>query len=145
MMTANADQDAVRRELLHIIGFSRKSIDLIVTNTHVGFPEQYDVRHRYQSSCGDMIDLALRIVNGRIVEAGFNYAGCAGLQAAAVGMVDLVTGMELSDARLVDEEAIIGHLEGLPENRRVCADWARDALRATLDVYAHDHTEEVSA
>jgi len=49
-------------------------------------------------SCGDEIELELRIKDGRIEEAGFTGSGCAISQASASIMIDLIKDKPVDDA-----------------------------------------------
>ena len=50
-------------------------------------------------SCGDDITLQLRVMDGKIEDAGFIGSGCAISQASASLMIDLVKGRTVEDAR----------------------------------------------
>ena len=50
-------------------------------------------------SCGDDITLQLRVMDGKIEDAGFIGTGCAISQASASLMIDLVKGRTVEDAR----------------------------------------------
>ena len=50
-------------------------------------------------SCGDDITLELKVLDGKIKEAGFTGTGCAISQASASLMIDLVTGKTVEEAK----------------------------------------------
>lgn len=49
-------------------------------------------------SCGDEIDLALEVSDGRIVDASYTGSGCAISQASVSIMIDLIRGKTLAEA-----------------------------------------------
>ncbi|AEB07243.1 SUF system FeS assembly protein, NifU family [Coriobacterium glomerans PW2] len=59
------------------------------THTHEGI----------NPSCGDNLELSLRVEEGTIQEAAFTGAGCAVSQASADIMADLITGQTVEEAR----------------------------------------------
>ncbi|MCE2404535.1 MAG: SUF system NifU family Fe-S cluster assembly protein [Dehalococcoidia bacterium] len=62
----------------------------------VGDPDvEYD---EYNPICGDRVVLQLRVVEGRIVEAGFKGEGCSITQASASMMTDALEGLTLEEA-----------------------------------------------
>ena len=56
-------------------------------------------REGVNPSCGDALELALRIEDGAIVEAAFTGYGCAVSQASADIMADLIEGESVEAAR----------------------------------------------
>lgn len=56
-------------------------------------------REGVNPSCGDALELALRIENGTIAEAAFTGHGCAVSQASADIMADLIEGEPVEAAR----------------------------------------------
>src|SRR3954469_18959988 len=63
--------------------------------------------------CGDLIKLAVRIEGDRVVEAGFEAAGCAAAQAAGSATVELVEGAPLLEAALVGPDDVARAPRGL--------------------------------
>ena len=53
------------------------------------------------SSCGDEIELSLRIEHGRIIDGAYCGIGCAISQASASIMIDLVKGKTTEEARML--------------------------------------------
>lgn len=49
-------------------------------------------------SCGDEIDLALKVADGRIADAAYTGSGCAISQASVSIMIDLIRGKTLAEA-----------------------------------------------
>lgn len=53
----------------------------------------------HNPSCGDEIELEVKIVDGIILDAGFTGVGCAISQASTSVMIDLIRGKEAKEAK----------------------------------------------
>ncbi len=82
--------------------------------------------------CGDVLQLAARLENGRIAEAKFLCRGCTTAIACASWMTECISGKSLDEARGVNTELIAAGLGGLPEETKHAAALAADAVRALL-------------
>ena len=90
--------------------------------------------HRIEVSnpvCGDVLQLAARVEDGKIREARFLCRGCTTAIACASWMTERITGMSLKEAAdSVNADAIAGGLGGLAEETRHGAVLAADAVKA---------------
>jgi NifU-like protein involved in Fe-S cluster formation len=80
--------------------------------------------------CGDVLQLAARVENGRIVEARFLCRGCTTAIACASWVTERISGKSLDEACGVNTEMIAAGLGGLPEETKHGAVLAADAVRA---------------
>jgi nitrogen fixation NifU-like protein len=78
--------------------------------------------------CGDILELAVRVENGGIVEARFLCRGCTTSIACASFLTERLTGCSLATARLITAENISAALGGLPPATFHGAQLATDAL-----------------
>lgn len=127
--------DNTRKEFLEALGYSPKAIDILDRELHIGDMPTPTTHVRHQAQCGDVLMLSLRIEHDIIVDAVFQYAGCAGLQASASGMTEMILGMHVDEAERLDVPDIIGFLEGIPENKHECAEASRNTLRKAIADY----------
>lgn len=127
--------DNSRKEFLEALGYSPKAIDILDRELHIGDMPTPTAHVRHQAQCGDVLMLSLRIEHDIIVDAVFQYAGCAGLQASASGMTEMILGMHVDEAERLDVHDIIGFLEGIPENKYECAEASRNTLRKAIADY----------
>jgi len=85
--------------------------------------------------CGDILRLAARVENGRIVQARFKTQGCVCSIAASSVLTDLLIGKTPAEARSITAQAISDALDGLPSATfhaaQLCVD-ATDALVRSL-------------
>ena len=82
--------------------------------------------------CGDVLQLAALVENGRIIEVRFLCRGCTTAIASASWVTERITGKTVADARSVDAETISAGLGGLPEETRHGAILATDAVKGLL-------------
>lgn len=88
--------------------------------------------------CGDLVKLAVRVQGDRVLEAGFEAAGCAAARAAASAVVELVEGAPLLRAARIGPGEVAGALGGLVPAKRHAAELAADALHRALGAAARD-------
>jgi nitrogen fixation NifU-like protein len=82
--------------------------------------------------CGDVLRLAVRVEDGRILEARFLCRGCTTSIACASFLTELLQGRTLSEARAITAEVLSGALGGLPPATFHGAQLAVDAVNALL-------------
>ncbi len=68
----------------------------------------------HNPSCGDQIELYLKVEDGRIVEARFTGHGCAISQSSASMMTDLIRGRTLTEALELKKKFKAMVVEGRP-------------------------------
>jgi len=84
-------------------------------------------------ACGDILELSIKVREGRIVAARFKAKGCVPAMACGSLITEMVNGMEIGAARTIDSEAVAMQMGGLPPASRHAAQLAIDALRAVLE------------
>ena len=82
--------------------------------------------------CGDLVRLDLTIRGDRVVDAGFEAAGCGATIAAASAAVELVRGAPVLDAARIGSPQVAAALGGLSVGKLHAADLAADALARAL-------------
>jgi len=82
--------------------------------------------------CGDVLRLAARLENGRIVAARFRTQGCVASIAASSVLTDLLIGKSAAEARAIIPETIADSLGGLPPASFHAAQLCEDAVVALL-------------
>jgi nitrogen fixation NifU-like protein len=100
-----------------------------------------DGRARRVGSCGDDMQIDLRIRDGRVVEASFMTNGCLTSIVTGSMAVELATGRTVPEVRAVSPHHILDGLGGLPEESEHCAELASETLRAALDDYLGSRRE----
>ncbi|RJX34929.1 MAG: iron-sulfur cluster assembly scaffold protein [Desulfarculus sp.] len=88
-----------------------------------------------QGTCGDHLELYLRISDGKINEARFLTDGCLHTVACGSALTCLIKGLPLEQAAQVGAAQIESELGGLPKDHRHCAALAAATLKAALRGY----------
>ncbi len=84
-------------------------------------------------ACGDVLKLALRVEQERIVEARFLAKGCVPAIACASALTELIAGRTLHEARALRRVELVMKLGGLPQASLHASHLAIDALAAALN------------
>jgi nitrogen fixation protein NifU and related proteins len=82
--------------------------------------------------CGDGLEITLKIMNDKILDAKFFTEGCGPMLAAGSMVTELVVGKTVPDAFKISPQAINEALDGLPEESEHCADTAAETLKEAL-------------
>jgi len=83
-------------------------------------------------ACGDVLQLTLRVTDGRISEIRFRAKGCVPAMACGSLLTELVQDKTMEEARQVRREELVQKIGGLPEASIHASHLAIDALRAAL-------------
>ena len=87
-------------------------------------------------ACGDVLKLSLKLSGDRIEEIRFQARGCVSSVACASALTVLARGKTLRQAGVLEEEALVKAVGGLPQASTHAAHLALDALRAALEQIA---------
>ena len=85
--------------------------------------------------CGDVMQLFIKVKDGRIEDAKFKTFGCAAAIATSSMITEMVKGKALSELDHVTNEAVTEALGGLPRVKLHCSVLAEGALKAALKDY----------
>ncbi len=83
-------------------------------------------------ACGDILELSMRISEGRIDEVRFRAKGCVAAMACGSALTELIKGKTVDEAREVRRADITRAVGGLPETSRHAGHLAIDALTAAF-------------
>jgi nitrogen fixation protein NifU and related proteins len=89
--------------------------------------------------CGDVLQLMLKISDGRIAQVRFKTFGCEAAIAASSVLTEMIQGKSLADAQSITPEAITAALGGLPKVKLHAASLAEEALKEALEQYGAAH------
>jgi NifU-like protein involved in Fe-S cluster formation len=128
-------KDQIRRQLLSEMGFSQNSIQILEQNLNMGIMDDPTITAQHEGSCGDILMLSLRIRNNYIEDAMYEYIGCAGLQACASAMTEMIKQKSIDSLLKFEANDIIKYLGGIPESKYECAEIARNTLYSAINEY----------
>jgi nitrogen fixation protein NifU and related proteins len=89
--------------------------------------------HVQNPACGDILELAAKVEDGRIAALGFRAKGCVPTVACASAMTELARGRAAQEAKAIRRRDIERAVGGLPAASGHAAQLALDALRALLE------------
>ncbi len=83
-------------------------------------------------ACGDVMQLGVFVVNGRIAEARFKTVGCVTAIACGSILTEMILGRDVAEVRRLTYREIAAALGGLPPATVHGSQLAADALSAVL-------------
>ena len=78
---------------------------------------------------GDVLQLSLKFLEGRVIDARFKSFGCAVAIAAGSVATDLIRGLRLEELETIGNIQVAAALGGVPENKVECSLLVEQALR----------------
>ena len=121
--------------------YSEKVIQSWLNPKYMGELESPQGHGKVTGTCGDTVQIFLRIDNNTIIDARFITDGCATTIAAGGMACELAMGKPLKEAFKITKEIILEQLGGLPEESIHCALLASDTLRAALTDHIQSRNE----
>ncbi len=87
------------------------------------------------ASCGDIMQISLKIENDIIVDAKFKTFGCAAAIATSSTATEMVKGMTIEEALKVTNKKVVESLGGLPSQKLHCSVLAEEAIKKAIENY----------
>ncbi len=87
------------------------------------------------ASCGDIMQISLKIENNIIVDAKFKTFGCAAAIATSSTATEMIRGMTVEEALKVTNKKVIETLGGLPSQKIHCSVLAEEAIKKAIEDY----------
>jgi len=83
-------------------------------------------------ACGDVLELTVKIAEGRIAEIRFRAKGCVAAMACGSAITGLVSGKTLDEAKKLSRDELVRAVGGLPAASAHASHLAIDTLAAVL-------------
>ncbi len=116
--------------------YSEKVMDHFRNPRNVGEIENPDGVGRVGNpTCGDIMELYIKVEDGKIADAKFKTFGCGAAIATSSMVTELVKGKSLEDALSLSNRAVAEALGGLPPIKMHCSVLAEEALQSALADY----------
>ena len=87
------------------------------------------------ASCGDIMQISLKIENNIIVDAKFKTFGCAAAIATSSTATEMIKGMTIEEALKVTNKKVVETLGGLPSQKIHCSVLAEEAIKKAIEDY----------
>lgn len=116
--------------------YNEKVMDVFRNPKNVGEIENADgVGTVGNASCGDIMQISLKIENDVIVDAKFKTFGCAAAIATSSTATEMIKGMTVEEALRVTNKKVVETLGGLPAQKLHCSVLAEEAIKKAIDDY----------
>ena len=117
--------------------YSEKVLDHFRNPRNVGTLEGDDVvvGKVGNPTCGDIMEVFIRVDGEKITEAKFRTFGCGSAIATTSMTTEMVVGMTLDEAMAMTRDDVAGELDGLPPVKMHCSNLAADALHEAIINY----------
>src|SRR5271169_4432759 len=114
--------------------YSPQLLDHFEHPRNVGDLADADARVRVENpACGDILELSIKVLDGRIGEIRFRAKGCVPAMACGSLITEMIAGKTIEEAGAIRNEAVVEEIGGLPAASGHAAQLAVDALRAVLE------------
>ena len=90
---------------------------------------------KIMGTCGDTVQIQIRVEDERIKESRFITDGCGTSIACGSMLTEMITGKTIKDALAITNEGLLRSLGGLPEENVHCSVLAVNVLREAIADY----------
>jgi len=85
--------------------------------------------------CGDMMEVYIKVVDGRLADVKYKTFGCGAAVASGSMGTEMVKGKTIEEAMKITDQQVAEALDGLPEEKMHCSNLAADGIRAAIEDY----------
>ncbi|MBN2653771.1 MAG: Fe-S cluster assembly scaffold protein NifU [Nitrospirae bacterium] len=116
--------------------YTEKVMDHFMNPRNVGEIQDADgVGTEGNPTCGDVMQIFLKVENNMIKEVKFKTFGCGASIAVSSMITEMVKGKTLDEALAISKEDVAAELGGLPPQKMHCSNLGSDALRKAIEDY----------
>ncbi len=115
--------------------FSKKVIEEFKNPQNVGIIEAPDGYSSTSGSCGDTIELYLKIEGDKVTDIKFMTDGCGATIACGSMGTKMAKGKNLTEIKQMKDEDLINALDGLPDENLHCARLMIGTLHRAVQEY----------
>ncbi len=116
--------------------YTKKVMDHFMNPRNVGVIENPDGYGKIGSpSCGDMMEIFLKIEDGIIRDVKFRTFGCASAIASSSVTTEMILDKTVEEALQVTNKAVVEALDGSPAAKVHCSVLAEEAIKAAIEDY----------
>jgi nitrogen fixation NifU-like protein len=126
-------EELIKAEMRKV--YSETAIEHGMNPRNVGDIENADGFAKVIGSCGDTMQIWLKVKDNTISDARFVTDGCGTSMAAGSMVTELAKGKSVSQAQKISQQDVLSALDGLPEESEHCALLAADTLREAVKDY----------
>ncbi|UUV19944.1 Fe-S cluster assembly scaffold protein NifU [Fusobacteria bacterium ZRK30] len=116
--------------------YTKKLMDHFMNPRNVGVIENPDGYAKVGSpSCGDMMEIFLKIEDEIIRDAKFRTFGCASAIASSSVTTEMILNKTIEEALQLTNKSIVQNLDGLPASKLHCSVLAEEVINAAIEDY----------
>jgi nitrogen fixation NifU-like protein len=115
--------------------YSEKTIDHFLKPRNLGEIPAPDGFGRVTGSCGDTMEIYLKVRDNKVINASFWTDGCGPSIASGSIVTEMAKRMNISEARRISQHDVLTALGGLPEESEHCALLAANTLKEAIKDY----------
>jgi nitrogen fixation NifU-like protein len=115
--------------------YSETVMDHALNPRNMGMIPDADGAGQLTGSCGDTMQIWLKVKDSKIIDAAFSTDGCGTTRACGSIATEMVKQKDILHGIDINQEQILKALGGLPENDRHCALLAANTLKAAIQDY----------
>ena len=127
-------QELIKADMRKV--YSETTIDHAMNPRNVGIMEDADGFGKVTGSCGDNMEIWLKVNNGTVADATFMTDGCGTSIASGSMVTEMAKGKSISEAQKTTQRDVLDALGGLPQESEHCALLAANTLKAAIKDYA---------
>ena len=134
----STEQDGIK-DMLAAAGYSAKAIKYYTEKPYMGILPDADQCSELVGSCGDTMEVYLKVEDNVVKDVRYQVMGCAGAVSAAMAAVDIVKGKTIAEAKHLTDGDVFRLLEEIPVKKHHCIQLAVKTLLKALDAYEGNH------
>ena len=122
--------------------YNEKVMEAFQNPQNVGEIEDYDgIGTVGNAVCGDIMQITIKVKDGKIADAKFKTFGCAAAVATSSTATQMIIGMTLDEDLKVTNAKVIEVLGELPPQKIHCSVLAEEAIKKAIEDYRSRHPE----
>lgn len=116
--------------------YSKKVMEHFQYPRNVGeIKDPNGIGHVGNPLCGDIMELYIKVEDGKIIDAKFKTFGCGAAIATSSMVTEMVKGKTIEEALKITNRTVAEALDGLPPMKMHCSALAEDALKLAIEDY----------
>jgi nitrogen fixation protein NifU and related proteins len=125
-----------------MLKYSDKVKDHLMNPRNVGeMEEPSGVGKIGNPTCGDIMEMSIKVEENVIVDAKFRTFGCGAAIATSSMVTEIVKGKTIEEAMKITKDDLIGELDGLPPVKTHCSVLGVEALHNAVADWKKKTTE----
>ncbi|MCD4846252.1 MAG: iron-sulfur cluster assembly scaffold protein [Methanosarcinales archaeon] len=120
--------------------FSETVIEYAYNPRNVGVINNADGVGKLTGTCGDTVQISIRVENSKITKSMFISDGCGTSIACGSMLTEMIKDKTIEEALMINSNDLLRSLDGLPEEYVHCTVLAVNVLQAAIDDYKKKFT-----